>query len=140
MIDVRYNKVDEDAIPFKYSREYDACMDMYSNTEARIPSGERMIIPTGIRLEIPPGYKGIVRGRSGMASRSIDVHYGTIDENYRGEVGVIVINLSDDDYFIHKGDRVAQLAIEPAFRVKMTESEVLSSTSRGESGYGSSGI
>ena len=140
MIDVRYKKAKEDAIPFKYSREYDACLDMYSNEDTVLYPGDIRIVKTGIIVQIPAGFEGIVRGRSGMASRGILTHVGTIDENYRGEVGVILYNLSQDYYNIHKGDRIAQFTVKPAYRVAMTESEELSKTDRGDKGYGSSGI
>lgn len=140
MIDVRYKKLYDDSIPFKYSREYDACLDMYSHEDKVLFPGDTEVIQTGIALEIPVGFEGIVRGRSGMASRGIFTHVGTIDENYRGEVGVILLNYSKDFYHIHKGDRIAQITIKPTFRIGMTESETLSTTVRGTEGYGSSGI
>jgi dUTP pyrophosphatase len=139
MIDVKFKKLSEDAIPFKYSREYDACMDMYANVDTLLKTGETKIIPTGIALEIPVGYEGVVRGRSGLASKGVYVHVGTIDETYRGDVGAVLHNLGDNDLQITKGMRIAQITIKETQRVNMIEADNLSHTDRGTNGYGSSG-
>ena len=106
-----------------------------------IGAGERRAIPTGIRLEIPEGYEGQVRPRSGLAARhgvTILNAPGTIDSDYRGEVTVILINLSDSAYTIAPGDRVAQLVISPVTQAVFTASQLTESV-RGEGGFGSTG-
>ncbi len=103
---------------------------------------ERKLIPTGIIIELPSGYEAQVRPRSGLAIKfgiSLSNCVGTIDEDYRGEVCVGLINLSSEDYTIHPGDRIAQMIISPVQRVKITEVKELSSTERSSGGFGSTG-
>ena len=138
-VKVKFKKLTDTAIPFKYSREGDACMDMYADMDAVLYPHETVIIKTGIAVEIPEGFEGIVRGRSGLATQGINVHIGTIDATYRGDVGVIVTNNSLQLFGIHKGNRIAQFTVKPVYPVHLTEVEELSETERGEQGYGSSG-
>jgi dUTP pyrophosphatase len=104
---------------------------------------QRRLIPTGLSLEIPVGYEGQVRPRSGLALKQgltcLNAP-GTIDADYRGEVGVILINLSSEPAQVRRGDRIAQLVIAPALQAQLVEVEVLSETSRGEGGFGSTGV
>lgn len=104
--------------------------------------GQRVIVPTGIRIEIPAGYEGQVRPRSGLAAKfgvTLVNAPGTIDSDYRGEVGVILINLGTEAYRIEPGERIAQLVIAPVTRVVFAREESLADTSRGEGGFGSTG-
>lgn len=137
---VKFKKLVPDAVPFAYSREEDACMDMYSVKNWVILPRETKIVPTGIAVEIPHGYEGIVRGRSGLASKGISVHVGTVDETYRGDVGVIITNNTYEPFEIKKGNRIAQFTVKPVLKVELEEVDELSSTERGTNGYGSSGI
>ena len=140
MIIVGFKKLSDTAIPFEYSRDGDACMDMYADKDVFIPVGCAAIIPTNIAVEIPSGYEGIVRGRSGLAAQVIMVHICSIDETYRGSVGVIVSNHSSDAFKISKGNRIAQFTVKPVLKVVLKEVEELSSTKRGTRCYVSSGI
>ena len=140
MTSIKFKKLHKDAIPFAYSRNYDACMDMFTYEDVYISPHSTKIIPTGISLEIPPGYEGIVRGRSGLASKGIQVHIGTVDETYRGDVGVIVTNTNAHGYNFTKGARIAQFTIKPVIRIELEETDTLTDTERGINGYGSSGI
>ena len=116
---------------------------------AYLPDGElvikpmqRALVPTGLFMEIPVGYEGQVRPRSGLAIKSgITVlnSPGTIDADYRGEVKVILINLSDADFVIKSGDRIAQLVIAKHEQPEVVEVEVLSETERGAGGFGHTG-
>ena len=116
---------------------------------AYLPDGElvikpmqRTLVPTGLFMEIPVGYEGQVRPRSGLAIKSgITVlnSPGTIDADYRGEVKVILINLSDVDFVIKSGDRIAQLVIAKCEQMKVVEVETLSETERGAGGFGHTG-
>lgn len=104
--------------------------------------GERLLVPTGIVLEIPPGWEGQVRPRSGLALRhglSIVNAPGTIDSDYRGEVGVILINLGDAPCTLKRGDRIAQLVISRVEPVEWEEADTLESSGRGDGGFGSTG-
>lgn len=129
----------------KYSRDGDSGMDlraMLDEPMILLPN-MRALIPTGIHLEIPSGYEGQVRGRSGLAvdyGIGIVNGIGTVDSNYRGDIGVIVINHGLEPFTIYNGDRIAQLVIAPVEIVTLHELDVLSESNRGSNGYGSSGI
>jgi len=108
-----------------------------------IASGEGAVIPIGLKMEIPLGYEGQVRTRSGLAaSHGLTVlnSPGTIDADYRGEVKVILMNLGGDTVNIDRGDRIAQLVIAPVTRVVVEEVEEVDETTRGEGGFGSTGV
>ena len=137
---IKYIKKHPDAIPFKYSREGDACMDMFSVEDKVLHTGQTAIISTGIAIEIPEGYEGIVRGRSGLASNGIQVHLGTIDENYVGDIGIIITNNSSKLFYVTKGAKLAQFTIKPVYRIDLVEAQKIKDTERGENGYGSSGF
>jgi len=103
---------------------------------------ERKIIPTGLFMELPVGYEAQVRPRSGLAAKhgvSVLNSPGTIDADYRGEIGIILVNLSNDIFTINNGDRVAQMVIAKHERAEWNEVLNLSETSRGEGGFGSTG-
>lgn len=140
MINVKFKKLNPNAIPFSYSREQDACMDMYALEGTIIPASTTKIIPTGIAVEIPQGYEGLVRGRSGLASKGITAHLGTIDETYRGDVGMIIANHTNADFKVEAGMRLAQFTVKPVYHIQLEEVEELSDTFRGSNGYGSSGV
>ena len=140
MIEVKFKKLDSSAVPFSYTREGDACMDMFALEGTTIPAGTTKIIPTGIAVEIPQGYEGLVRGRSGLASKGITAHLGTIDETYRGDVGMIIANHTNADFKVEAGMRLAQFTVKPVYHIQLEEVEELSDTSRGSNGYGSSGV
>lgn len=137
---IKYKKKHPDAIPFQYIREKDACMDMFSVEDKTLYTGQTAIVSTGIAVEIPEGYEGIVRGRSGLASNGIHVHLGTIDENYVGDIGIIITNNSNKLFHIKKGSRLAQFTIKPVYRIDLIEAQEIKDTERGENGYGSSGL
>jgi dUTP diphosphatase len=104
--------------------------------------GERRLVPTGLVLEIPPGFEAQVRPRSGLALKhgvTVLNTPGTIDCDYRGEVGVILINLGAIPFEIGRGDRIAQLVVAPAIQARLVMVEGLSETARGAGGFGSTG-
>ncbi len=104
---------------------------------------ERALVKTGIFLEIPVGYEAQVRPRSGLAFKNgvtVLNSPGTIDADYRGEVGVILINLSNEHFLINNGERIAQLVFAKVEQAQWTEVEILSDTARGEGGFGSTGV
>ena len=136
---IKFIKKVIDAIPFAYQRDGDACMDIYSANEMIVPSKSCTLVDSGIAVEIPKGYEGVVRGRSGLALKGLMVHIGTIDSNYRGSVGVIVYNSLEEEFYIPKHSRIAQFTIKPIIEVALLEAKELSSSNRGEQGYGSSG-
>ncbi len=104
--------------------------------------GERLLVPTGLALEIPPGWEGQVRPRSGLALRhgiAMVNAPGTIDSDYRGEVGVLLINLGDAPFTLRRGDRIAQLVVARVERIEWQEVAALAESGRGDGGFGSTG-
>jgi dUTP pyrophosphatase len=104
--------------------------------------GARILVPTGLRLEIPAGYEGQVRPRSGLAARAgvtVLNSPGTVDADYRGEVKVILVNLGQAPFSVHRGDRVAQLVICPVARASLEVTGDLERSGRGEGGFGHTG-
>jgi dUTP pyrophosphatase len=121
-----------------------AGMDLRANlSESRILKPlERSIVGTGLFIELPIGIEAQVRPRSGLAAKkgiTVLNAPGTIDADYRGEIGVILVNLSNEDFIIQNGERIAQLVIAKHERVDWDEAQELSTTERGESGFGSTG-
>lgn len=119
-------------------------MDLRANNAEPITlkSLERAIIPTGIFMELPVGYEAQVRPRSGLAAKkgiTVLNAPGTIDADYRGEVGVILVNLSLEDFVVERGERVAQMVIAKHERAEWDQVEALSETERGAGGFGSTG-
>lgn len=127
-----------------YATEGSAGVDLKANIEEPITLApfQRVIVPTGLRIALPKGTEAQVRPRSGLAAKhgiTVLNTPGTIDADYRGEVGVILINLSDKDFVINPGERVAQMVLARYERFEWEEVEQLDSTSRGEAGLGSTG-
>ena len=105
-------------------------------------AGRRALVPTGLTMEIPAGFEGQVRPRSGLALKHGITCLntpGTIDSDYRGELRVLLANLSDEDFEITRGMRIAQLVIAPVTRARIVEAAVLGDTQRGQGGFGSTG-
>jgi dUTP pyrophosphatase len=112
-------------------------------TPAVVPPGESVLIPTGLALSIPAGYEGQVRPRSGLASNhglTILNAPGTIDADYRGELKVLLVNLGRKPVQINRGDRIAQLVIAPVVQAVLEETTELDSTTRGQGGFGHTGL
>ncbi len=130
-------------LPF-YATEHAAGMDLRAFLDAPVvlKPMERKLIPTGIYIALPEGFEAQVRPRSGLAvKKGVTVlnSPGTIDADYRGEVKVILINLSQEDFVVEDGERIAQMVVAPVARVKWHETDELDETSRGEGGFGSTG-
>lgn len=115
--------------------------DLYSDSDYRVMKGERVLIKTGISIEIPEGYYGRIAPRSGLALKhGIDVLAGVIDSDYRGEIGVILLNTDENFSFpISKGDRVAQIIFEKCMDSEFIETVTLENSSRLDGGFGSTG-
>lgn len=121
-----------------------AGMDLRADLESPITLKplERAIVPTGLFIELPVGYEAQVRPRSGLAAKkgiTVLNAPGTIDADYRGNVGVILVNLSNEDFTVENGERIAQMVIAKHERAEWEEVETLSDTNRGEGGFGSTG-
>ena len=128
-----------------YETDHAAGMDLRADLESTVillPL-ERKRIPTGLHIELPEGFEAQIRPRSGLAFKhgiSIVNSPGTIDADYRGEIKVLLINLSTEPFEINTGDRIAQMIVAKHERVNWQEVEILNETSRGEGGYGHTGI
>ena len=160
-MDIKIKRLSKSAITPSRANDSDAGYDLYATQDMVIGPMEKLIVPTGISIEIPNGYYGRIAPRSGLAVKnSIDVLAGVIDSGYRGEIGVVLINLNlpevlfnrnkkstayesafgaRNKFSISKGDRIAQLIIEKCHKIQWVETE-LSDSERGEGGYGSSGV
>lgn len=149
-----FKKVHPDAKIPTYAHPGDAGMDVCAVEDVLLPVGKPTLVQTGLIAEIPTGYELQVRPRSGLALKGVTVFNapGTIDCQYRGSIGVILLavvanqrsrNIETGDvkeqYFIHKGDRIAQLVLSPVMRCEPVEISEVSATERGEGGFGSTG-
>ena len=124
-----------------YANPQDAGMDFFSNETLIVYPGERKLISTGISMAIPDGYVGLLWDKSGIATKhGIKTMAGVIDSGYRGEIKILVHNLSKNLYKIEKGNKIAQMLIQPVEQKKIIESSELDETERGEGGFGSTGI
>lgn len=127
-----------------YETEHSAGMDLRAFTDGPVTLRplERKLIPTGMFMELPVGYEAQVRPRSGLAVKhgiTVLNSPGTIDADYRGEVGVILINLSQAEFTVNDGDRIAQMIISRHEKAEMIQAEEISTTERGAGGFGHSG-
>lgn len=128
-----------------YATALSAGMDVMASLDApvELAPGERRLIPTGLYIALPAGYECQVRPRSGLALRhgiTLVNTPGTIDADYRGEIGVILINLGQEPFTIADGERIAQLVVKRYERVEWEPVESLDTTARGEEGFGSTGL
>lgn len=138
---INIKKTDAGAkIPTKGSQDC-AGYDLYSNENVIVYEGERELIKTGVCIEIPPGYYGRIAPRSGLALKhGIDTMAGVIDADFRGEIGVILLNTDKSNIFrVSKGDRIAQIIFEKCMNADFLEAENLKESVRAEGGFGSSG-
>ncbi len=142
MIEVKIKKIKDNAIIPKYAHHGDAGVDIYSTEDYILKAGERTLVSTGIKIAIPRGYEAQVRPKSGLALNhgiSIVNTPGTIDYEYRGEVGIIAINLGKEDFKIEKGKKIAQMVFNKVEEAEFEETDELDDTQRGEGGFGSTG-
>ena len=146
-VKIRIKRVRKDpSLPLpQYMTHGSSGMDLYASVENEIilNPGERKLIPTGISVAIPEGFEGQIRPRSGLA-----IHHGigvvngpgTIDADYRGELGVVLINLGKSPFAVRHGDRIAQMVISPVLRAILEEVDALPPTGRQEGGFGHTGV
>ncbi|MCG5061753.1 MAG: dUTP diphosphatase [Limnoraphis sp. WC205] len=140
---IKILKLNEAAILPQYAHPNDAGLDLYSIEDQEILPGESKLIHTGISIELSPGTEAQIRPRSGLALKhqiTVLNTPGTIDADYRGEIGVILINHGKTIFNINKGMKIAQLVIAPVIHAEIEEVQQLNSTIRGDNGFGSSGV
>ncbi|NCB48009.1 MAG: dUTP diphosphatase [Clostridia bacterium] len=140
---ILFKKLDKDCILPKYAHKEDAGMDIFSLEQKLIKPFSWEQIRTGFSMELPHGYESQVRSKSGLALKNglfVLNSPGTVDENYRGEVCVMLMNLSKEEYLVEKNQKIAQMVINKVEHFECVEAKNLSSTSRGEGGFGSTGL
>lgn len=136
---------EHDLAPPSYGTELAAGLDLPAavNEPLTIAPGARALVPTGWKVALPPGFEGQVRPRSGLALRhgiTVLNAPGTVDADYRGEIGVVLVNHGDAPFVVRRGDRIAQLVIAEVAHAEVTVVESLDDTPRGAGGYGSTGV
>lgn len=137
---VKVKKLDPDALLPRYAHVGDAGMDLFSCEYNVIRAGERALVKTGLSIEFPEGYVALVWDKSGLAAnKGIKTMAGVIEHSYRGEYQIVLLNTSNEDWIINKGDKIAQLLIQPITTAEIIETSELSETQRGEGGFGSTG-
>ena len=146
MENLKIKIVNTSSLPLpQYSTSLSGGMDLRSDIEEPLtiaPLG-RVIVPTGIRIELPEGYEAQIRPRSGLAAKhgvTVLNTPGTIDADYRGEIKVILVNLSDTPFTFERGERIAQMVISSYTRAEWVETDELGESARGEGGFGHTGV
>tara|TARA_B000000565_G_scaffold246211_1_gene214620 strand:- start:168 stop:608 length:441 start_codon:yes stop_codon:yes gene_type:complete len=145
MTEILIKRLSKDIILPKYETSGSSGLDLSANikTPVKIEPGKTTIIPTGISVSIPKNFEIQIRPRSGLAAKNqITVLNtpGTIDADYRGEIKVILINLSKETFIVENGARIAQMVVCPVIKAKLKEVDSLDNTSRGSGGFGSTGM
>ena len=138
---IRIKKLHADAVlpAYAHGALEDAGLDLRAVERTVLTPGTAQGVPTGLSIELPPGYEAQIRPRSGLGLKhSITVNFGTVDPGYRGEIRVVMFNLSGADYTIEKGDRIAQMIVARYEAIEWEEGE-LGESARGAGGFGSSG-
>jgi len=139
-IKIKVKKLKEEAILLRYAHEEDAGLDLFSCESCILKPGKRKLISTGLSIELPQGYVGLIWDKSGIANNGITTMAGVIECTYRGEYKILLFNTGKEDYEIEKGDKIAQLLIQPILTAEVEEVEELSETKRGDGAFGSTGI
>lgn len=140
---LKFKRIHPDATLPSYAHPGDAGMDVRSVDDIVIAPGSRALVHTGLVMMLPAGYEAQVRPRSGLAlKKGVTVLNtpGTIDEGYRGEVGVILANLGEEDFTVAKGDKIAQIVVAPVTVAEILETDDIDETERGAGGFGSTGV
>jgi dUTP pyrophosphatase len=123
-----------------YGHPGDAGMDLYAAVDYTLAPGAIYAVPTGIKMAIPPGFVGLVWDKSGISLKGVHRLAGVVDAGYRGEVQIVLINLGAAAFEIKAGMKIAQMLIQPVSAAEVVEAEDLDDTSRGEGGFGSTGM
>ncbi|MDP8978552.1 MAG: dUTP diphosphatase [Actinomycetota bacterium] len=141
--DLLVRRLDPDLPVPAYAHPGDAGLDLRARIDVSLAPGARAVVPTGVAVAVPDGHVGLVHPRSGLAARhgvGLVNAPGTVDAGYRGEVRVVLVNLDPrEPVTLRRGDRIAQLVVQPVETVRVVEVERLPGTPRGEGGFGSSG-
>ena len=139
-MDLKVKRIHPDAKLPIYGHPGDAGLDLFSVADRELASGEVFAVPTGVQVAVPPGHVGLVWDKSGISLQGVHRLAGVIDAGYRGEIQVVMINLGGTPFAIRKGMKIAQMLVQPVTSVTVVESDALDDTSRGEGGFGSTGL
>jgi len=139
-VDLKVKRIYREAKLPCYGHGGDAGLDLFSSVDCVLGAGDVKAVPTGIKVAIPQGHVGLIWDKSGISLKSVHKLAGVIDAGYRGEVQVVMVNLSRQAYPIKKGMKIAQMLIQPIVEVRVVESDELDDTARGEGGFGSTGL
>lgn len=139
-MELKVKRIHPDAKLPLYHHKGDAGLDLFSVIDYVLEVKEVKPVPTGIKIAVPEGYVGLIWDKSGLSLRGVHRLAGVVDSGYRGEVQVVLVNLGSEPFSIQKGMKIAQLLIQPVEEMKVVVSEDLDETSRGEKGFGSTGL
>ena len=142
-MEIKFVKLTPTARIPEYAHPTDIGMDLFSDEDCIIPAGQRYLVSTGLKMMLPPNTEGQVRSKSGLALKyglQVLNSPGTIDTNYRGEICVILNNVSKTDYHVEKGQKVAQLVVCPFYTCDIVETTQIDTTDRQDGGFGSTGL
>ena len=139
-MELRVKRIHPEAKLPVYGHPGDAGLDLFSVIEREIGPGEVFAVPTGIQVALPAGHVGLVWDKSGIALKGVHRLAGVIDAGYRGEVQVVMINLGPAPFAVRKGMKIAQMLVQPVVTVSVVETDSLDDTSRGQGGFGSTGL
>ncbi|MGA2532730.1 MAG: dUTP diphosphatase [Candidatus Aminicenantales bacterium] len=139
-MELKVKRIHPDAKIPVYGHPGDAGMDLFAVVDRDLGPGQVFAVPTGIQVAIPAGFVGLIWDKSGISLKGVHRLAGVVDAGYRGEVQVVMINLGEGAFPIRKGMKIAQMLIQPVAAVAVTESDSLDDTTRGEGGFGSTGL
>ena len=139
-MELKVKKINKEAKLPVYGHKGDAGLDLFSFVECVLAAGETRPIPTGIQVAVPEGQVGLIWDKSGISLKGVHRLAGVIDAGYRGEVRVVMVNLGREPFIINEGMKIAQLLVQPVQEVRVIEVEELDDTSRGDKGFGSTGL
>lgn len=139
-MELRVKRIHPEAKLPVYGHPGDAGLDLFSVVDRELRPGEVFAVPTGIQVAVPAGHVGLVWDKSGISLQGVHRLAGVVDSGYRGEVQVVMINLGAAPFAVKKGMKIAQMLVQPVAAVSVIECEALDGTSRGEGGFGSTGL
>jgi len=139
-MELRVKRIHPEAKLPVYGHPGDAGLDLFSVVDRELAPGEVFAVPTGIQVAVPAGHVGLVWDKSGISLKGVHRLAGVVDSGYRGEVQVVMINLGAAPFAVRKGMKIAQMLVQPVAAVEVVESDSLDGTSRGEGGFGSTGL
>jgi dUTP pyrophosphatase len=139
-MELKVKKIHPEAKLPVYGHPGDAGFDLFSCVDLALGPGEVKAVPTGVKMAIPRGFVGLIWDKSGISLKGVHKLAGVVDAGYRGEVQVVMINLGREAYAIKTGMKIAQMLIQPVHEVAIRETDDLDDTSRGEGGFGSTGL